>query len=92
MVANSSPKSFWLLCSGHPSRNRIRTSVFVCISRIVLGAHTALFFNADDVVAERFPLNSIDCGVSYFIDTDHFTMVLDHAWDIAKRMRCIAGA
>lgn len=92
MIANSTPKSFLLVRSGHPSKYRYLTSAFVCISRIVLDADTALFFHADDVVAERIPLCSVDCGVSFFIDTDHFTMVLDHAWDISKRMRCIAGA
>lgn len=93
MAASGTVKAHVLSGMGHPSWYRSWTSSVAYVSRVILRADSALHFHSDEVLAERFPLSSIDGSVSRFMDTDHFTIVLDHAWDIARRVRagCRAG-
>lgn len=72
-----------VFATGHPPSYRVWTRDCIFVSH----ADNAVF-EADDVLAERFPLASISRSVSFFDGTDHFLMTIDHAWDIAKRIRC----
>jgi len=83
---NETHKPFVLVGMGHLAKHRMWTLNFVCVSHIVLAMDTTLVFDADDVFARRLPFTSIDGCVSLFVDTDHFTLALDHAWDINRRI------
>jgi len=72
-----------LIGAGHLPKSRVLSRDFVCVSHA-----DAALYEASDVLAERFSLVSSCCNVSFFLDTDHFSIVFDHAWDIARRIRC----
>jgi len=52
---------------------------------------TGLGWDVDQVLAERFPLSSMDCSSCYVMDSDHFTIIQDANWDIAKKFRCFVS-
>lgn len=42
---------------------------------------------SDDVVMKRISLYAAEANLRYFEDTDHYTIGLDHAWDLTRRYR-----
>ena len=75
-----------VLCGlGHLACHRIWVYHCICVSRALLSADKNLF-DADDVVAQWFPLTSNACSMFLFAGADHFTICLDHAWDIDRHI------
>jgi len=85
-------KAFVLIQMGHVGKQRLWTWNFVCVTNTVSFADATWVFDGDDVIARRLPLISIDACVSQFVDTDHFSLVVEHAWDIAMRIQCVGAS
>merc|ERR1712098_377087 len=66
---------------------RHRLSIHDVVFTCPLPTRSENALQTDEFVIERRALSSASCQVSPLTETDHFHIGVDHAWDIARKIR-----